>query len=162
MINQVLYQTNADYTASYEALYKSGIIDSISQTEKGLITFRIGVTGFVLSPNGKLQVKWSNLEEKKTLLETVKDLLIPKKGELTMNPLSQQLWLHHPQPPEIAVHWCNKKIRYAKVNVDHLPKRMREMWNLDVEAYRFLLGNDMQLDKIRGSLFGTPFVLCSE
>ena len=95
MPNQVVYQTNADYEASYEKLVSSDIM-IVEKTEKGLIWFRVKGTRtvFQLSPNGKLQVKWQNPEEKKVLLNIVKNILVSKNDQpLIITPLKQQVWI---------------------------------------------------------------------
>lgn len=100
MPNQVVYETNADYYLTWKNLTENSLVAAVDRTEKGLLWFRLKRTNtiFLLSPNGRLQVKWDNEEEKKILLEVVKALLIPKGGALTVKPLKQQLWANYPPP----------------------------------------------------------------
>lgn len=115
---QVVYQTNADWHATYEALANNCLIKA-DTTEKGLIQFwfKDNPTLFMLSPNGKLQVKWSNLEEKKTLFKLVENLLVAVGNEkLIINPLKQQLWIEYPVPDSFKVYWCDQSSEYALKN----------------------------------------------
>ena len=92
MPSQVVYQTNADLTASYEAMVKNHLIGA-EVTQKGLLQFWfIGNRPlFQLSANGKLQVRWNDISEKKVLHRLVKKLLIANNNEkLVIKPLRQQ------------------------------------------------------------------------
>ena len=70
---------------------------------------------FVLSPSGKLQVKWDNPQEKKLLLKIVKSLFVLKHGqELRINPTGQQTFVSYPPPKKFKLYWCNEETIYAK------------------------------------------------
>jgi hypothetical protein len=112
---QVVYQTNADYTATEEALANNKLV-IVVQTKKGLLWFRFveSRTIFQLSPMGKLQVYWSDLNEKKTLYKLVKNLLIANPNEkLVIKPLKQQLWIDYPVPDPFKVYWCDQSSEFA-------------------------------------------------
>lgn len=117
--NQVVYRTNADYFASYEKLKEaqSNVVASFDQTEKGHIWFRLAETKtvFVLSPKGKLQIKWSDLKEKQVLLKIVRSLLVPEQGQkLKITPTSQQAYISYPPPTNFKLYWCEEKTEYVK------------------------------------------------
>ena len=117
--NQVVYQTNADYLASYEKLKEaqSNVVASLDQTEKGIIWFRLAETKtvFNLFPKGKLQVKWNDLKEKQVLLKIVRSLLVPKQGQkLEITPTSQQAFISYPPPKIFKLYWCDEKTEYVK------------------------------------------------
>lgn len=80
-------------------------------TEKGLLWFRFkeNPTVFLLSPAGKLQVKWRDVSEKKTLFRLVKNLLVPRLDEkLAIRPLKQQTWIEYPAPEKFRLYWCDE------------------------------------------------------
>ena len=111
MPNQVVYQTNADFMATYENLVKNGIPADL--TEKGILQFYLDKIPFQLSPRGRLQVKWQSLEQKKRTLAKIKRLLIPKNGEdLRIVPLSQQVWLTYVPGMQPRIYWCNQSYKY--------------------------------------------------
>ena len=108
MPSQVVYQTNADWHATYEALVNNSLVRA-DTTQKGLIQFwfKDSPTLFMLSPMGKLQVKWNNVEEKKILFGLVKNLIVAAPNEeLVIKPLKQQLWIDYPVPDSFKVYWC--------------------------------------------------------
>jgi hypothetical protein len=114
-----VYQTNADYRDSYEKLRKAGAILSLTQTQKGLIWFRIKGTEsvFLLSPKGKLQIKWNNRDEKNTLLNIVKELLVPKDKEiLRIQAKKQQVWIDYPPPQDFQLYWCDEATEYKIID----------------------------------------------
>lgn len=163
--NQVVYDTNADYYETYRCLKNNKEIASIDQTPKGIIRFRFTNSNIIfgLSPKGKLQVKWNNLEEKKALLNTLENILIPTEGKLRIEPDFQQLWIKHPAPKDFGLYWCNKKFGYSQVYVGHLPKRMRELFRLQVDAYQMLLKMTYQVEEENmedeHSVFGSPLCI---
>ena len=117
--NQIVYRTNADYFASYEKLKEaqSNVVASCYQTKKGHIWFRLAETKtvFILSPKGKLQVKWSDLKEKQVLLKIVPSLLVPEQGQkLEITPTSQQAYISYPPPTNFKLYWCDEKTEYVK------------------------------------------------
>jgi len=115
--NQVVYETNADYNATWENLTKNPlVVTSVDRTEKGTLWFRLKGTKtvFILSPHGRLQVKWECEEEKKVLLEIVKNLLIPKNSKLQIKPLKQQVWINYPEPENFKLYWCKEETEYVK------------------------------------------------
>jgi hypothetical protein len=110
MSTQVVYQTNADWHATREALVNNSLVKS-DTTEKGLIKFwfKDNPTLFMLTPTGKLQVKWSDVNEKKTLYNLVKNLLVANPNEkLIIKPLKQQTWIEYPVPKSFKVYWCGE------------------------------------------------------
>lgn len=112
---QVVYQTNADLIASYEAMGKNPLVVA-DMTEKGLLWFKFKGNRpvFQLSPEGKLQVKWTDVSEKKTLHRLVKNLLIAKANEkLTIKPLRQQTWIQYPAPESFKLYWCDIESEYT-------------------------------------------------
>lgn len=115
MPSQVVYQTNADWHATYEALVKNSLVIA-DTTQKGLIQFwfKDSPTLFMLSPTGKLQVKWNNLDEKQILFKWVKNLLVAGDGEkLVVKPLKQQVWIEYPVPPSFKLYWCSEATEYV-------------------------------------------------
>jgi len=113
--SQVVYQTNADWHATYDALVKNSLVIA-DTTQKGLIQFwfRDNPTLFMLAPTGKLQVKWNNLDEKKILFKLVKNLLVAGDGEkLVVKPLRQQVWIEYPMPPSFKLYWCSEATEYV-------------------------------------------------
>ncbi len=116
MRNQVVYESNFGYEATYERLCRSGIA-VVEKTEKGLIwvRFKETKTVFLLSPKGKIQVKWANLEEKKVLLKILKNMLVPVEGqELVLKPSKQQVFIEYPPPSNFKLYWCEMETEYAK------------------------------------------------
>ena len=82
----------------------------LAPTKKGLLWFRFvdSRTVFQLSPMGKLQVKWGDLNEKRTLYKLVKNLLIATPNEkIVIKPLKQQLWIEYPVPESLKLYWCD-------------------------------------------------------
>jgi len=135
--NQVVYQTNADCEATYENLAKNPIV-IVDRTEKGLLWFRVKNTDtvFMLSPNGKLQVKWRSEEEKKVLFNIVKELLVPNNPPLEIKPSRQQLWVDYPPPENFKLYWCGEKTEYTKEFTPPLvrvPEKERRKYELDAE-----------------------------
>jgi len=113
---QVVYVTNADYEATYQKLTESRVV-IVDRTQKGLIWFRvIGTrTIFSLSPYGKLQVKWTNLEEKKILLKIVRNLLVAEEGQkMRIKPSGQQAFIPYPEPPSFKLYWCDEETEYVR------------------------------------------------
>ena len=100
VLSQVVYETNADVAASYEAMVKNPLVVA-DRTEKGLLWFKFkdNRTIFLLSPLGKLQVKWNDVSEKRTLFRLVRNLLVPRPDEtLSITPRKQQTWIDYPVP----------------------------------------------------------------
>jgi hypothetical protein len=115
MKSQVVYETNADLEASHEAMTNNPLVVA-DRTQKGLLWFRFreNRTVFQLSPLGKLQVKWNDISEKKTLYKLVKILLIAKANEkLVIKPLRQQAWIEYPVPRSFKLYWCDKTSEFA-------------------------------------------------
>ena len=111
----MVYQTNADWHATYDALVKNSLVIA-DTTQKGLIQFwfKDSPTLFMLSPTGKLQVKWNNLDEKKILFKWVKNLLVAGDGKtLVVKPLRQQVWIEYPVPPSFKLYWCSEATEYV-------------------------------------------------
>jgi hypothetical protein len=112
---QVVYQTNADYAATEETLTTNKLM-IVAPTRKGLLWFRFvdSRTIFQLSPMGKLQVRWADLNEKRTLYRLVKNLLVASpKEKLVIKPLKQQLWIEYPVPDPFKIYWCDELTEYA-------------------------------------------------
>ena len=113
---QVVYQTNADWHACSEVLFRNSLLRTFSESHKGLLIFQFkeSPTIFILSPTGKLQVKWNDIEEKKILFRLIKNLLVPPPNEkLVIKPLKQQLWIEYPVPDPFKVYWCDQSSEYA-------------------------------------------------
>ena len=118
MPSQVVYQTNADWYASREALGNNSLVKA-DTTEKGLIKFwfKDSPTLFMLASTGKLQVKWSDLHEKKTLYKLVKNLLVANPNEKrVIKPLRQQTWIEYPVPESFKLYWCDISTEYVLKN----------------------------------------------
>lgn len=164
MSNQVVYETNADYYASYNSLYNSNEVSFVEQTQKGIIKFglvRSETATCNLAPNGTLQVNWANEEEKKTLHPIIKKLLIPLLGEeLEITALHQQILGKILAPTsQLELYWCNKKYQYERPILNPwLSKNERKAFNLRVKRSELLL--EMWIgEQSLGSLFGTPFAM---
>lgn len=115
MLSQVVYETNADWTASQEAMAKNPLVVA-DVTEKGLLWFRFidNHTVFLLSPMGKLQVKWSDVSEKRTLFRLVKNLLVARSNEeLLIRPVKQQTWIEYPVPDSFKLYWCDQESEFV-------------------------------------------------
>lgn len=115
LLSQVVYETNADVTASYEAMAKNPLVVVADQTDKGLLWFKFkdNQTVFLLSPQGKLQVKWNDVSEKRTLFKLVRNLLVSKSNEkLAITPVKQQTWINYPVPESFRLYWCDKTSEY--------------------------------------------------
>jgi hypothetical protein len=113
--SQVVYQTNADLIGSQEALVKNSLVIA-DMTEKGLLWFRFidSPTVFQLSAMGKLQVKWKDIYEKRTLYKLIKKLLVPLPGEkLVIKPLRQQTWIDYPPPGSFKLYWCDQATEFV-------------------------------------------------
>jgi hypothetical protein len=113
---QIVYETNVDYEATYQNLVECNVV-IVDKTEKGLIWFKLkgSKTIFTLSPYGKLQVKWSRVEDKKALLPIVKNLFVPEEGErLRMRPTGQQAFIPYPVPQRFKLYWCDEVTEYVR------------------------------------------------
>ena len=140
---QVVYQTNADYYASEEALSKNTLV-FLNSTKKGLLWFRFlgSKTVFQLSPLGKLQVMWSDLSEKKTLYKLVKNLLVVKGNEkLLIRPLRQQTWIEYPVPESFKLYWCDVATEYVLKTNPAKQEEKIESPKTEVEVFRTNLSN---------------------
>lgn len=118
MLSQVVYQTNADWTASQEAMVKNDLV-KVDVTAKGMLwfMFKNNSTVFLLSPSGKLQVKWNNDSEKRTLFKLIKELLVAKPSEkLSIRPLKQQTWIDYPVPDSFKLYWCDQTTEFVLKN----------------------------------------------
>lgn len=106
----MVYQTNADWYDSKDAMRKNPLV-KVDVTKKGLIWFQFigSKTVFLLSPSGKMQVKWNDVNEKKTLFRFLKGLFIAKPNEkLVIKPLRQQTWIDYPVPEPFKLYWCDQ------------------------------------------------------
>jgi hypothetical protein len=115
MSSQVVYQTNADWHDSYDAMAKNTLV-TVEETKKGLLWFHFigSQTVFTLSPTGKLQVKWSDLHEKRILYKQIRNLLVVKPNEkLTIKPLKQQMWIEYPVPKSFKLYWCDQSTEFV-------------------------------------------------
>lgn len=113
---QVVYESNVDYEASCQKLAENPLVVA-DVTEKGLLSFWFKRTRtlFQVSPKGKIQVKWSNVEEKKTLLKLAKNVLVAKEGQkLKITPLKQQLWISYPVPESFKLYWCDEETEFYR------------------------------------------------
>jgi len=118
VLSQVVYQTNADWTASQEAMVKNDLV-KVDVTAKGMLwfMFKNNSTVFLLSPSGKLQVKWNNDSEKRTLFKLIKELLVAKPSEkLSIRPLKQQTWIDYPVPDSFKLYWCDQTTEFVLKN----------------------------------------------
>jgi hypothetical protein len=91
---QVVYQTNADYLSTYEAMVRNALIVA-DITEKGLLWFKFKGSKpiFLLSPKGKLSVKWNCASEKRLLCKLLKNILIANDSDkIMLKPLRLHLW----------------------------------------------------------------------
>ena len=61
-----------------------------------------------------MQVKWKNSQEKKVLLEIVKNLLVAQEGELKIRPSKQQVWIDYPPPSNFKLYWCDEETEFLK------------------------------------------------
>jgi hypothetical protein len=116
MKTQIVYETNIDFGASVERIGECNLI-VLERTEKNLVWFQIKetTTVFVLSPRGKMQVKWENPEEKIILMKVVKSILIPRQGEkLKIKPVGQQPFVTYPPPKSFKLYWCDETTEYEK------------------------------------------------
>ncbi len=107
----VVYETTADWQASYEAMVNNSLVQA-EPTQKGLLWFKFRDNGtvFQLSPNGKLQVKWNNVSEKKTLFRLLGNLLVTTTGEKPkFTPQKQQTWIPYPVPDSFKLFWCDEE-----------------------------------------------------
>ena len=115
VLSQVVYETNADLIASHEAMVKNPLVVA-DRTEKGLLWFKFkdNHTVFLLSPLGKLQVKWSDVSEKRALFRLIKNLLVAKSNEnLSITPLKQQTWIEYPVPDSFKLYWCDNTTEFV-------------------------------------------------
>jgi hypothetical protein len=115
MPSQVVYQTNADWHDSYEAMVRNPLV-KVHDTQKGLLTFwfRGSQTVFMLASTGKLQVRWSDLQEKRMLYKLVKNLLVANPNEkLVIKPLRQQTWIEYPVPESFKLYWCDVETEFV-------------------------------------------------
>lgn len=116
MASLVVYETNADWTATYQNMANNPLVLA-EPTEKGLLWFKFkdNTTVFQLSPMGKLQVKWKDVSEKKTLLRLVRYLLVARiNEELKIEPLKQQTLIEYPVPDSFKLYWCDEETELVK------------------------------------------------
>ena len=95
-------------------------------TAKGLLWFKFkdSQTVFQLSPTGKFQVKWNDLDEKKTLYKLVKNLLVANPNEkLEIKPLKQQMWIEYPVPESFKLYWCSEATEFVHKKLPKLKKK---------------------------------------
>jgi hypothetical protein len=86
-------------------------------TQKQLLWFKFkdSETVFLLSPQGKLQVKWNSINEKTTLFRLIKNLLVPRDGQvLRITPKMQQPWIEYPPPEAFRLYWCEEVTEYSQ------------------------------------------------
>lgn len=115
MASQVIYQTNAEWYTTSEALASNPLVITY-ETEKGLLQFNFkgSRTIFQLSAEGKMQVKWNDISEKKILYRFVKKLLVAKNNEeLVIRPLKQQAWIDYPVPDSFKLYWCDQETEFV-------------------------------------------------
>ena len=115
VLSQVVYETNADVAASYEAMVRNPLVVA-DRTEKGLLWFKFkdNRTVFLLSPLGKLQVKWNDISEKRTLFRLIRNLLVPRPDEtLSITPRKQQTWIDYPVPDSFKLYWCDQTTEFV-------------------------------------------------
>jgi hypothetical protein len=115
VLSQVVYETNADWAASQEALVRNDLV-IVDVTAKGLLWFRFidNRTVFLLSPSGKLQVKWNDVSEKRTLFRLLRNLLVPRPNqELSITPKKQQTWIDYPVPNSFKLYWCDTETEFV-------------------------------------------------
>lgn len=113
---QVVYQTNMDFDASEESIRKSGLVTS-DVNPKGTLWFKFKDTEtvFLAFHTGKLQVRWKNPEEKKTLFKIVKNLLVARSGEvLKVTSTHQTPEIPYPLPDAFKLYWCDEETEYVK------------------------------------------------
>lgn len=119
-MNQVVYESNLDFQDSYDALLKSSLF--LTETnEKGMLSakFKDTKTIFWIAPNGKIQVLWRSLEEKKVLLKILKNILVPKLDQkLWLRPTKQSLFIPYPPPRDFKLYWCEEETEYTKSITD--------------------------------------------
>jgi hypothetical protein len=115
VLSQVVYETNADVAASYEVMVKNPLVVA-DRTEKGLLWFKFRDNGtvFLLSPLGKLQVKWNDVSEKRTLFRLIRNLLVPRPNEkLSITPRKQQTYIDYPVPDSFKLYWCDQTSEFV-------------------------------------------------
>ena len=130
--SQVVYQTNADWVASQEAMGKNSSLVMADTTAKGLLWFKFkdSQTVFQLSPMGKLQVKWNDLHEKKTLYKLVKNLLVANLNEkLVIKPLKQQMWIEYPVPESFKLYWCDQATEFVLKKAPETKEEEKNLMN---------------------------------
>lgn len=158
--NQVIYEiSNLDFEQTVNRLTSPNSLVAFAYvTQKGLLCFGLKTgktTTFLLSPDGKLQVKWSNLEEKKKLLPIVKSLLVPENGEkLTITPVYQQIFdIVYPSPSNLKIYWCDKMFNYVLMSNSPQARIIAKLLRLEY-------GNDE--DENLEGLYGGPLFLNCE
>ena len=88
-------------------------------SRKGLLMFwfKGSTTVFLLASTGKLQVKWSCLEEKKLFFRFLRDVLVPCEDEsLVIKPLRQQAWIEYPElksDKSFELYWCDEATEFV-------------------------------------------------
>jgi hypothetical protein len=115
VLSQVVYETNADWAASQEAMVRNDLV-IVDVTAKGLLWFRFidNRTVFLLSPSGKLQVKWNDVSEKRTLFRLLRNLLVPRPNQkLSITPKKQQTWIDYPVPNSFKLYWCDTETEFV-------------------------------------------------
>jgi hypothetical protein len=150
MPNEVTYETNADWFATWQNLAKQPNV-IVESTEKGVLWFRIhGFSPtFLLSPRGRLQVVWRSLQEKRVCLRLLRGLLRTANGEpLTIKPLQQQVWVRYPPPEGFKLFWCD----------EDYPYRMRALNKVQELRFRRAM-HILGLNPQKGMLYGTPLVM---
>jgi len=180
MTSQNVYEAeNLDFERTYENLASKlpGVIrESAGRVlggvpDVGAISFKllgtdIKVLIFPKGPPHKIQVAWTDTKEKEQYWPKLLSLLVPlPRKEVEVTPLFANITarVNFPfsNPLTLEVPWCDKKFHYARADTDHLPKDMRELWELDVKLYEILLRMEHKI-KEDASLFGSPLVLISK
>jgi len=123
---QNIYETsNLDFEATYEkivSIIPSAMKTTVSRAleHAGPISFRLPATQikvliFPKGPLNKIQVVWSDEEEKQHYLPKLKSLLVPVKGhkEVTLTPKHVSIIKLPYNSTSFTIAWCKHKITYV-------------------------------------------------
>lgn len=164
---QVTYQTNADYIETWNKLLQDPRVEYPKQSRKGHLFFRFRSSNLkveLVEATRKLVIFYENEKEKGRFFSLLKELLVTKDGSpIVIEPIHTNVYrIPYLHANNFKFYWCDKKFNYEKVNINHLPKKEKQLWNLNVEFYEILTKISLEKENLEGSLFGSLLFLIHE
>jgi hypothetical protein len=119
---QNIYQTNADYTKSWEKLSAHPGIERTYESRKGHFCFKFKGVNLIaeLMATGKLLVYYRSERDKKTYYPLLKEVLMTRDGSpVKICPLYTSIdMIPFPTPRNFKLVWCEHEDEYFKKGTD--------------------------------------------